>query len=267
MAGVADSTSCLRVSEPSRAVLPRTDRMHGNRVLAHRTRRRPDRNARTPHDASPSPQTAIMACTHNVFSVRTTRASLDNFQARTVYMNLSSSQVLGAFLRQYSPKAPKNISGSPVLPHENLQLTTQHGLRILAPAPATDILIGKPPTSRSKPDPECRYLWVIDRRGIPHIFEERLDVLRAPGCAEKKFPKHTNLTGGGEASMGGEMWFATDSALYVSGGSGRYPAADRCQLNAAVEVFESLGYDVISLGWNDATGYAKREWEGEPKHG
>lgn len=63
------------------------------------------------------------------------------------------------------------------------------------------------------------------------------------------------------------MWFASKCDLYVSGGSGRYPAADSQQLGAAAEVFESLGYEVISLGWDEETGFAKRHWEGDRAHG
>lgn len=63
-------------------------------------------------------------------------------------------------------------------------------------------------------------------------------------------PKHTNLTGGGEAYLGGELWFFSVSRIYVSGGSGRYPPADARQLADAVLVFETLDYDVESLGWD-----------------
>lgn len=63
-------------------------------------------------------------------------------------------------------------------------------------------------------------------------------------------PKHTNLTGGGEAYLGGELWFCSVSRIYVSGGSGRYPPANARQLADAVLIFETLAYDVESLGWN-----------------
>lgn len=167
-------------------------------------------------------------------------------------------QALEAFLNQYPPGGPSRPSDHPCEDH---QLAPGNGFRILgpAPAPANEILIGAPPTSRS--NSRYRYLWVIDERGIPHIIEECLVVL------DTKLPKHTNLTGGGKASMGGEMWFASQADLYVSGGSGRYPAADSQQLDAAVEVFESLEYNVISLGWDEETGFAKRLWEGKPMHG
>lgn len=54
------------------------------------------------------------------------------------------------------------------------------------------------------------------------------------------------------------MWFASRVALYISGGSGRYPPRDPTQLEEAIQVFESFGYEVTSLGWNDATGKARR---------
>ena len=71
-------------------------------------------------------------------------------------------------------------------------------------------------------------------------------------------PKHTNLTGGGEAYLGGELWFSSESALYLSAGSGRYPPCNAAQLEEATEVFKSFGYDVTSLGWDDGADEAKR---------
>ena len=73
-------------------------------------------------------------------------------------------------------------------------------------------------------------------------------------------PKHTNLTGDSEAYMGGELWFRTDSFLYLSGGSGRYPAECEQELVDAVRVFQAFGYEVKSLGWDEKSG-AKRYLE------
>ena len=75
---------------------------------------------------------------------------------------------------------------------------------------------------------------------------------------DHSLPKHTNLTGGAHAYLGGEMWFVSDIALYISGGSGRYPPENRTQLDEASRVFESFGYEVISLGWDDALGMPRR---------
>ena len=57
------------------------------------------------------------------------------------------------------------------------------------------------------------------------------------------------------------MWFASSMALYISGGSGRYPPVDGTQLEEAVQVFHAFGYDVTSLGWNQGTGRARRVLE------
>ena len=74
-------------------------------------------------------------------------------------------------------------------------------------------------------------------------------------------PNHTNLTGGKEAYLGGEMWFASSSALYISGGSGHYRPENIRQLDEARLVFSSFNYAVTSLGWDDGSGYPKRFWE------
>jgi hypothetical protein len=133
---------------------------------------------------------------------------------------------------------------------ETMALQQQDGLRLLGPAPAANVLPGTPPSSSN--ETTNRYLWVIDTRGIPYIID-------APAQAVgHRLPKHTNLTGGMEAYLGGEMWFNSSTALYVSGGSGRYPPTDRRQLAEAIRVFQAFGYEVSSLGWNDVTGRAKR---------
>ena len=134
---------------------------------------------------------------------------------------------------------------------ERKQLDKKNGLRLLESAPATNVLTGQPPLSQNESG--CyRYLWVIDAKGIPYIIESPITAI---GCL---MPKHTNLTGGTEAYLGGEMWFASQESLYISGGSGRYPPEDEQQFKEAVEVFESFNYAVRSLGWDNEAGRAKR---------
>ena len=118
-----------------------------------------------------------------------------------------------------------------------------HDTRILGVAPAEDVEFGTPPRPGS--DGVYTYLWVIDDRGIPYVLEEaRQDLDGQP-------PKHTNLTEGGGACVGGEMWFQTGGSLWVSGKSGRYGPRRRALLEDSVAVFKSYGYDVQSLGWDD----------------
>ena len=103
---------------------------------------------------------------------------------------------------------------------------------------------GLPPRHRNGPT-TFLYLWVIDLSGIPYILECALPELGGEP------PKHTNLTGGKPASIGGELWFHTESSLFLSGKSGRYGPRNEQQLADAVTVFEDYGYKVSSLGWED----------------
>ena len=125
---------------------------------------------------------------------------------------------------------------------------------MLGPAPARDVAFGEPPSSRNGAC-DNRYLWVIDASGVPHVLESPMPVV---GGA---LPKHTNLTGGGTAYPGGELWFESASKIYVSGGAGRYHPINEAQLDCAVCVFKEFGYTAVSLGWDHDTGKARRRLE------
>ena len=156
---------------------------------------------------------------------------------------------INEFRRRYRlrpPERPPSLS-------EKRRLSEVDGLRALCRAPACMVSLGTPPRSRT--DGENRYLWVIDANGIPYIHESPVQAI----C--NNLPKHTNLTGGGEAYVGGELWFVSETHLYVSGGSGRYPPIDGGQLDCAVQVFRDFDYDVTSLGWDEGTGGARRYLE------
>lgn len=153
-------------------------------------------------------------------------------------------QVLDDFRSRYDLRPPGFIHNR----REAMQLA---GLRLLGPAPATDISVGTPPSSRAD-EKTNRYLWVIDERGVPYIIES------CNAAIGHELPKHTNLTGGGDAYMGGEMWFSSTVSIFVSGGSGRYPPLDERQLEEATGVFNAFGYNVTSLGWDENAGCALR---------
>jgi len=163
---------------------------------------------------------------------------------------------LNEFRGQYWPRDPIYYLGRDPrvdlgYSHQIIPIAGNPKFSVLTRAPVVGILIGHPPLSESD-DGKNRYLWVIDDRGIPYIFEEPIKALKS-NC-----PKHSNLTGGGQAYVGGEMWFLSREEIYVSGGSGRYPPKNSRQLEDAVEVFISLKYIVKSLGWNLETDKAKR---------
>ena len=140
--------------------------------------------------------------------------------------------------------------------HELVQLANIDGVIMLQQAPASQVQLGRP--SRSVVERGVNtYLWVIDDSGIPYIIEHPLP------CLGGVPPKHTNLTGGKGAYAGGEMWFASEERLFLSGGSGRYPPRSEDQLTDATKVFESYQYEVTSLGWDAETGYTKRIYDGD----
>ena len=129
-------------------------------------------------------------------------------------------------------------------PHEDWLLNHLSGLRFLEPAPARNVHRGHPPRSREQTGFN-RYLWVIDDEGLPFVQEVEKTHLNS------NLPKHTTLTGGQPAYVGGELWFGTEALLFVSGGSRRYRPVNPAQLDEAARVFQAFGYNVTSLGWDD----------------
>ena len=170
---------------------------------------------------------------------------IDGVPATTV------TQELKEFWERYSERPPPSRITSRL--HELVKLNEQHGLKQLQPSPVSNVQFGAPPTLKGERGSN-RYLWVIDLRGIPYIVERPLSDL---GDFD---PKHTNLTGGEDAYLGGELWFSDNTHLFVSGGSGRYPPIDANQLRDAVRVFKSYRYRVTSLGWDFKNDRAWREY-------
>ena len=145
------------------------------------------------------------------------------------------------FRQRFSLRKP--YDGAQNVPaHESEPLDASSGLRLLEYAPAQNVQFGYPPSSR-RPDSN-QYLWVIDDRGIPFVKEAPIAALGS------RLPKHTNLTGGRCAFVGGQLWFENQHRLFVSGGSGRYRPLCPEHLAAAVGVFQAFQYAVTSLGWD-----------------
>lgn len=144
------------------------------------------------------------------------------------------------FRIRYPPREPAQVGY-----YEPLEWIALTCLPRLKRAPATDVMTGGEPPRFLYGPTSHRYIWVIDSTGIPYVLEHATPALR------ENLPKHSNLTGGKPASIGGELWFATASSLYLSGGSRRYAALGEHQLKDAVTVFEDYGYEVCSLGWED----------------
>lgn len=153
----------------------------------------------------------------------------------------STSLDLSAFLRRYPLQKPRL---EPANEDEVRRLNQADGVRHLEKPPAEADHRGVP---EKKGDPGC-HLWVVSEEGVPYLLE------RAAVASELKsgVVKHTNLTGGGLAASGGELWVdpADDGRLYLNGCSGRYGPTTEDQLTDVVRLVAALGFYVESFGWD-----------------
>ncbi len=153
------------------------------------------------------------------------------------------------FVSKYPRQGPNRPADTP---DQTRELTVEDGVIALDAAPFPEPMPGRPGF------PEGKHLWVIFDPGLPVLLEMAPRVRPPPlssGCA-----KHTNLTGGRPACCGGELWVDPVSAsrLWINGGSGRYQPRTPAELEDAVRVFQGLGYQVVSAGWNDDNGKPAR---------
>lgn len=150
---------------------------------------------------------------------------------------------LHEFATRYPPLPPRRVPNND---DEWRQLSPDDGVLFLVKAPAEG-------ASGIPDDPQSRHLWVFrEQPDLPYILELAQAV--TPKLMSGRIT-HTNLTGGRPASCGGEVWIdvTNSSRLYVNGCSGRYGPTSREQLDDAVRVFQDLGFDVVSYGWDDET--------------
>ena len=169
-----------------------------------------------------------------------------------------ADDALREFLERY-PLRPYQLRDGGYPSTELEQVSHADGLWYLNEVPATAPR-GAPRRSNQDNGENC-HLWVIDHRGRPCISEEPLPRL---GKGELH---HTNLTGGEEASIGGEVWFDEMPRIYLSGSSGRYPPMHREHLQDAERLFSAVGFKVLSLGWDQETDSPKRVWRGQEPMG
>ena len=89
------------------------------------------------------------------------------------------------------------------------------------------------------------YLWVINDQGINMLWEG-IENLSDP--VEKKV-KHTNITGGGKAYHGGEVFFSDTKKIYVNNKSDRYGWSSNQQWDAVVSYFREVysQFEVIDI--------------------
>jgi hypothetical protein len=109
---------------------------------------------------------------------------------------------------------------------------------------------------------EARHLWVIRSDDVPVALEACVwgQTLES-GCI-----KHSNLTGGGAAHCGGEIWFVDDDRIAINASSGRYGAESSAEFGVVVDAMRRSGYYVASMGFDlDNVTVPNTVFVGEPE--
>ena len=159
---------------------------------------------------------------------------------------------LQGFLQRYPLRPYRHPEDGAYPPIELEPVYPDDGLRYLNEVPAA-MPEGKPRIIDDD-DGENLHLWVIDECGRVCIAQDPL-----PRLGDTKL-HHTNLTGGGKASIGGEIWVDELPRIYLSGSSGRYPPEHPEHLEDAERLFSVVGFEVESLGWDEEIDKPKRVW-------
>lgn len=123
----------------------------------------------------------------------------------------------------------------------------------LTKSPAFNIVHGSPRYVHSSSG-ENMYLWVIKTEDVTVAMEQG----NTGQTTTRNKLAHTNLTGDNPAYAGGEIWYKTNSSVWISGSSSRFQAKDAQELEAIVKAFILSGYSVCSCGWDTEIDRAAR---------
>lgn len=145
-------------------------------------------------------------------------------------------------------------------PDEVRLITATEGLVDLTTAPINTFHQGVPPGMQVT-DSINKYLWVVGPNEVPIAIEGP----RPTEQLARGYLSHTNLTGGGNAHCGGELWFIDDSTVIINGASSRYAPRGASELNEVALDFKASGYRTATMGWNDETGASNRYLRGDPQ--
>ncbi len=151
---------------------------------------------------------------------------------------------------------PRSMRISPSSVDEVLRIEPEDGRLTYQAAPVNKLIVSfaqRLPISDESAN-EKRYLWVVSNDDAPHALEF---CAWATTLSAKKL-KHSNLTGGGEAYIGGELWFVDDRTVILNFCSGRYGATSRADLpimEATICALLKDGYRVATTGPDFENGY------------
>lgn len=129
------------------------------------------------------------------------------------------------------------------------QMSLDDGLKQWTDGPVR----GKAPAPTERPQIDgstsARHLWVVTAHDVMHAPE----LCEFGGARQAKVIKHSNLTGGGPAFVGGEVVFITEATVAITGSSGRYRLRSASEMLALERAFVESGYNVWSMGYNGDT--------------
>ncbi|QGM45094.1 hypothetical protein [Methylocystis heyeri] len=106
-----------------------------------------------------------------------------------------------------------------------------------------------------------RHLWVVTTENV-HYAPEACDFGKCRGAGATK---HSNLTGGGRAFVGGELVFLEADTIAITGCSGRYRLRSGKEMAAIERAFVESGYNVWSMGYNEDTNRPHQFGLSDPK--
>lgn len=123
-------------------------------------------------------------------------------------------------------------------------------------APVEDIKLSGP----ERPA-DLMYVWLVLADDVLYALEHG----KSGQSTRRGRLAHTNLSGGADAHVGGELWFEDRNRIWFTGASSRYEARSAEELISAIESFRQAGYWVCSDGWDIGTDrpsrfVRSREW-------
>ncbi|HEY5325918.1 MAG TPA: hypothetical protein VIJ27_02875 [Mucilaginibacter sp.] len=100
---------------------------------------------------------------------------------------------------------------------------------------------------KGNPYPLKCFLWIIDVISVKILWEMTPNLSRKKSIPEKPYVCHTNITGDGEAYIGGEMYFCENGITYINFNSDRYGvvASEQKKL-MAIKYMEDCDYKNIT---------------------
>jgi hypothetical protein len=158
---------------------------------------------------------------------------------------LQPTQALATYRKDYPARSMRREANND---DELIQMPPDQGMYELSSPPTTSAQFPRHsslPTTEATA-PEARHLWIIRSDDVPVALEACVwgQALES-GCI-----KHSNLTGGGTAHSGGEVWFIDDERIAINASSGRYGAESRAEFDVVVYAIRRSGYYVASMGFD-----------------